>query len=674
MRLRPALTACLLAAACGNGSGGPAAPACPGVCSPSTLSTLGLLAGQPGGSGWVDGALVAAHFADPWSIKGDGQGHLYVADKNMIRAIDLGAGKVTTLAGEFAVVGFTDGVGTQATFNLPSGLAPTGDALFLTDTENHTIRKIDLASTSVTTVAGAARQPGDADGTGADARFREPEGLAFDGAGHLFFSDTDNNTIRQLDLASLVVTTLAGMPGVSGSSDGVGAAALFYKPKDLTVDGAGNLYVVDALNESIRKVVPATGQVSTLATFTVLPQGIAVDGADVLASLTDHRIVRVAPDGTVTTLAGSAGAAGFVDGPASASRFDSPAGLWNDGAGTVYVADNLNAVIRAIHLASGTVSTVAGAKSTGSADGTGSAARFSGPEGLAADSISAYVADTGNDVVRKIDLATGKVTTLAGAVGQTGRADGALGSARFNQPQGLALDVAAQRLYVADTTNRSIRRIDLEAGQVTTLALTSAADASFEGFDAPVGLALDQGRLYVTDYTDSIVAVIDLQAAVVSTFAGQYGSPGLADGAGGVATFLGPQGIAADGRGSLFVADNRAQTVRKIDVATAAVSTLAGQPTVQGSGDGLGSAALFDNPIGVAANSLGDVFVSDSLNDTVRRVKASNRAVTTPIGTLSVPGVRLGPLPAQLTEPSALALTPSGALLIVSENAVLIAH
>jgi sugar lactone lactonase YvrE len=611
---------------------------------------------------------------DPWAIRGDGQGHIFVADKNMIRAADLSAGSVTTLAGVFGTVGSTDGAGAQATFNLPSGLAYAGGELYLTDTENHTIRKIDIASTNVTTIAGTPRQPGSADGTGSAAAFHEPEGLALDGTGRFYIGDTDNDTIRAMDVGTLTTSTIAGSPGVTGSSDGTGMSALFYKPKDIAIDGAGNLYVADALNESVRKMVTSSGQVSTLHTFTAVPQGLAVDGTDVLVSLADHSLVRVASDGTATPLAGSPGKPGFVDGPGDAARFNSPSGMWNDGAGTLYVADNLNAVIRTIRLASGTAGTFAGAKSIGSANGTGTQARFAGPQGLVADATNAYVADTGNDVIRKIDLTTHEVTTLAGAVGQAALTDGAARDARFNAPAGLALDGSAHRLYVADTGNRSLRSVDLATGRVTTLGLNSMGDASFEGFDAPTGLALAQGKLFVTDYTDDIVAVVDPQASTVSVFAGQYGAPGLADGAGGAASFYGPQGICTDGRGTLYVADNQADSVRKIDIATATVSTIAGRFTLPGSSDGTGTTALFDSPLGIAANALGDVFVTDSLNDTVRHIKASTGAVTTVIGSLSVPGVRLGPLPGQLTQPSALALTPSGALLIVSENTVLIAH
>ena len=627
----------------------------------------------------MDGTLVAAHFSDPWEVKGDGHGHLYVADRNMIRTVDLAAGTVTTTVGTYGTVGSADGQGSQASFNLVSGVALVGTQLFLTDTENYTIRVVDLVSGTVSTVAGATHVRGATDGPAAQARFQEPEGIAADAAGKLYIADTDNNTIRALDPTTGTVTTIAGSPGVSGSSDGVGAAASFYKPRAMSFDAAGNLYVIDALNQSIRKVVVATGAVSTLVSFVstgAVPQGIAVDGADVLVSLgdPDNRVVRVSPDGTVATLAGSQGVHGFVDGPGSAALFYSPAGLFNDGAGTLYVGDDGNAVVRAIALAGPTVSTVAGVNSLGSRDGTSTAARFAAPQGLATDGVVAYVADTGNDAIRRIDLASGAVTTPAGVAGQPGRADGAPSDARFSRPEGVALDAVGNILYVADTGNHALRRIDWKAATVKTLTLTSAADASFPGLDAPTGLALDHGRLYVTDYTDEVVVSVDLQTSQVSILAGTYGSRGETDGVGPAARFYGPMGIAADGLGHLYVADNLGQTVRRIDTATAAVTTEAGKAYALGSTDGIGTAVLFYYPVGVAANTLGDVFVSDSANNLVRRLDALRGAVVTVIGTLAAPGVKPGALPAQLTLPSALALTPSGDLLLVSENSVLIAH
>ncbi len=663
--------ACMVACSSSSGSHGQPPPT-----PPPRLTTLSLLAGQPGGRGWVDGTLVAAHFQEPWEIASDGAHTLYVADSNVIRAIDVATGMVTTLAGSYGHPGDSDGVGTDATFSLPSGFAFAGGILYLSDTENLTIRQVDVASGAVTTIAGTPGERGTTDGAAADALFGEPEGIALDGSGHLYISDTDNNTIRVLDLNTGMVSTVAGNPSTSALMDGVGTAAGFNKPKAMRIDAAGNLYVSDAFNTAVRKVVPSTGAVSTLATFQSVPQGLAVDGSDLLVSLLgtsgDNRIVRVSSDGTVSTVAGSSTTPGFVDGAGTDARFDSPAGMYDDGSGNLYIADAANFALRKMTIASAAVVTYAGAISVGSSDGTGNQAHFSAPQGIAVDDTTVYVADTGNDTIRAIELATGKVTTLAGAVGQTGHADGPLTGSRFDGPQGLALDTAAQVLYVAETLNRVLRRIDLGKGVVSTLSYTNGP--GFDGLDGPTGLALDGTHLFVADSDDDDVVEIDLQKGQISLVAGQFDTPGTEDGTGANAAFYTPTGLAADGLGNLYVADNQASTVRKIVLASATVSTIAGSPNMAGYANGVGAKAYFAKPFAATANDLGDLFVSDTGNNAVRHVDLASDTVTTVIGSPNLPGVRLGPLPAQLTLPSAVALTPAGSLLVVSENSVLIAH
>jgi sugar lactone lactonase YvrE len=643
---------------------------------PPRLTRLDILAGQPGGRGWVDGALVAAHFQEPWEIAGDGANTLYVADSNIVRAIDRASGSVTTLAGSYGHSGTNDGVGTAALFSLPSGLAFSSGELYVSDTENDTIRKIDVASGEVTTVAGAPRVRGKTDGNLVDARFSEPEGIALDPSGKLYIADTDNNLIRVLDLNAGTVSTVAGNSEVSALIDGVGAAAAFYNPKAMRIDAAGNLYVADAYNTAVRKVVPSTGVVSTLAKFQSVPQGLAVDGADLLVSLQgtsgENRIVRVKSDGSVSPVAGSETSSGFVDAVGVDARFYGPAGLYNDGSGTLYIADAANFVLRKMAIADGTVSTFAGANSMGASDGMGTRARFSAPRGLAVDETTAYVADTGNDTIRTIDLATGAVKTLAGAVGQIGHVDGPFGTARFDGPQGLALDSASKLLYVADTLSRVIRQVDLGNGIVSTLSPTPTP--TFGGLDGPSGLALVGTHLFVTDSSDDDVAEIDLQSSQISLLAGQFGIPGTEDGVGARAGFYVPVGIASDGNGNLYVADNQGCTVRKIVIASATVSTIAGKPGSSGFADGVGAVAYFGQPFGAAANDLGDLFISDTSNNAVRRVDVSNGTVTTILGAPAIYGVRLGTLPAQLTLPSAVALTRTGGLLVASENAILVAH
>ena len=647
---------------------------CPGTCPRPNPTRLEVLAGQPGGSGWVDGPLAAAHFNEPWALAGDPPSHVYVADLHVIRDIDVAAGTVTTLAGDHRRAGSEDGTGAHASFNDPCGLAFAKGQLYVADTENHTVRRVDVHTGEVTTIAGAAGAPGAIDAAGTLARFREPEGIALGAHDDLYVADTDNDTLRVLSLASGAVRTLAGSANAVGNSDGVGANARFSKPKGVALDASGNLYVIDSGNLSVRKVHTASGAVTTLATFKSLPRGLAVVGDDLLVSLAENRIVRVAPDATVRTVAGTASQGGFVDGPAEAAQFNAPAGLLLAASGTLYVADLGNSVVRALSLPDATTTTFAGARSSGHEDGAAPRARFSAPEGLVAEEGAVYVADSGNDTIRKIALPSGEVTTLAGAVGQPDFADGASGGARFNQPSAVALDSAARILYVADARNRRIRRIDLRTGQVTTLVVARVGGDGFDGFDAPSGLALVGDRLFVTDYAQHTVAAIDLRSGAGTTFAGTRGVPGHTDGVGTKASFYGPSGIASDGGGHLFVADDLNETVREIDVETARVTTVAGRPTIPGGSDGTGSDAHFHYPMGVASDGHGDVFVADSANNSVRRIDVSTGQVTTMLGSAEASGVRLGPLPAQLSKPVALGLTTAGGLLLTSENAVLLAR
>jgi len=328
----------------------------------------------------------------------------------------------------------------------------------------------------------------------------------------------------RLAAQTYAISTLAGAPDQIGASDGTGAAARFQDPRGLAYDAAGNLYVADHGNAVIRKVSPA---------------------------------------GVVTTLAGVAGVHGHLDGPASQALFFTPIGIAVDSAGNVYVADALNSDIREI-TPGGTVSTLAGSESSGFADGTGSAAQFDGPTGVAVDSAGTlYVADAGNNAIRKI-TAAGVVTTLAG--GARGAADGVGRAATFANPVAVATD-SSGNLYVADQQNDTLRQITV-GGVVTTIA----------------------------------------------GFAGQNGS---ADGSAGAARFDMPGAITVDGSGNLYVADTGNSTIRRVG-ADGQVVTLAGLANDPGSTDGVGLAARFDAPSGIAISSSGSLVVADSGNQTLR--------------------------------------------------------
>jgi sugar lactone lactonase YvrE len=672
VRRLAALVIVIMAAAAGGC--GPPAQSCVGVCKAPSLTELARVAGQPGGPGSVDGVGAAAHFADPWTFAGDGAGKLWLIDGSIVRAIDEASGAVTTLAGSYGAVGGVDGIGAAAQFFQPGGMVLVGGTIYLCDTENHAVRTIDPASGTVATYAGALGQGATGDGDRATARFREPEGITFDGSGSLYVADTDNATIRRIVLATGAVTTLAGTAGVVGNADGVGAAASFHAPKMIASDGAGgHLYVVDTGNASIRVVATADGTVTTRATFAVTPTGVAVDGAGLIATLGDNRVARIDAAGTVTTLAGAAGPGAFADGAAADARFNRPAGLWIEG-GHVLIADDGNYAVRSVALADGATTTVYSASSAGASDGAAGDARFFAPQGLATDGAAAYLADTNNHTIRRVDLGSGAVTTIAGAVGQASYADGTAGDARFNTPLGVALDDSGKRLFVVDSGNRSLRAIDLASGAVTTLPINGAPGSMFARFNAPSGLARAGGVLFVSDSADHVIVAVELATNLVTPVAGSARVAGATDGVGTKARFNAPAGLVADGSGALYVADVLNDAVRKVDLKSGTVSTVAGVLGIGGADDGAATSAHFNGPVSLAVDGLGHLFVADQLNALVRRVDLAPAQVTTLIGTVGLPGVRLGPLPAQLGPAAAIALTPEGQLLVISENSLLIAR
>lgn len=322
----------------------------------------------------------------------------------------------------------------------------------------------------ISTVAGTAGDAGSSNGTGASARFSQPYGAAVDSTGNVYVADAGNNEIRLITPAG-AVSVYAGST-VAGSADGAASAAGFFAPRGVAVDAAGNLYVADTSNSTIRKVTPS-GTVSTLAgspgTFAYAdgtgpaamlnaPLGVAVDTAgNVYVADTNNFVIRkITAAGVVTTVAGAAGAQGYLDGPAAAARFNYPSGVAVDGAGNLYVADSFNQVIRKITPA-GTVSTLAGAVNAPlSLDGTGTNAAFLRPTGVAVDSAgNLYVADTAGDTIRLV-TPSGVVTTPAGAPGAPGYEDAAGTAARFYNPTGVAVDAKGD-VYVADSSNDLIR-------------------------------------------------------------------------------------------------------------------------------------------------------------------------------------------------------------------------
>jgi sugar lactone lactonase YvrE len=567
---------------------------------PAHRGTLSLFAGGLSGQGYRDGAASDARFSYPNGLAFDAAGNLFVADSRngVIRKIT-SAGMVSTVAGKAGISGSVDGPAAAAQFSFPNDVAADAAGnIYVADNGNNTIRKIDTRGV-VTTLAGLAKQTGSTDAAGAAARFNGASALAIDAAGNLFVADSSNHTIRKVTPTG-VVTTFAGQAGKPGSADGTGTAAQFNNPTALTIDSAGNLYVMDAGNYTVRKITAK---------------------------------------GLVSTLAGTLGKSGSADGPPGKAQFSAAMGIGCDDAGNIYVADTFAHTIRKID-AKGNVSTLAGAAgASGSVNATGAAARFSLPQRIAVDRMrNLYVTD-GNGQIRRI-TPSGAVTTFAGAPAQSGTADGDALSARFSFSNGVVLDRAGN-LFVADMDNGTIRKIT-PSGVVTTFAGTPGKGGSADGagaaaqFGGVATLAMDPaGNLYAAEFYNNTVRKVT-PAGIVTTFVGTAGKAGGADGKGAAAQLSGPNDIAADSRGNLYIADFYNNTVRKI-TPDGLVSTLAGSAGKAGSDDGVGVAARFDGPAGVAPDAAGNVYVTELNNHTLRKI-APNGRVTTVAGIAGKPG------------------------------------
>jgi sugar lactone lactonase YvrE len=600
-----------------------------------TAGNITLLAGSPDVTGFTDGYQYYARLNYPTGVALDSAGNLYVVDEGnaAIRKIDAG-GNVTTLAGN-GTSGYVDGPGSSAEFSAPIGIAvDSAGNLYVADQGNQVIRKIDTAE-NVTTLAGQPGTLGSANGNGSAAQFKYPCGMAIDSAGNLYVADQENYAIRKIDTAANV-TTYAGN-GTQGFANGPGSTAEFSYLLGVAVDSAGNVYVPDGYNHLIRKIDTAQnvttlggqlgvegsglGNGNVSAAYFGNPRGAAVDSAGNLyvMDVVNETIQEISTAGTVTTIGGTPRWAGYLN---NGARFSNPTGGAIDSAGNIYVADYNNCLIRKIDT-TGKVITWAGyggGNVVGSGNGNGCQATFYLPTGVAVDSAgNVYVADQDNALIRKIDPLQ-NVTTYAGN-GTAGYVDGPGSSAEFNSPAGVAVDTAGN-VYVADTYNSVIRKIDT-AQNVTTYAGSDAYGPGNEGngqgvnsyFSYPQNLAADSaGNLYVADIIGATIRKIDT-AVNVTTIGGTAYYSGYTDGPSSGSYFSHPSGVSADNAGNVYVADAGNNAIRRIDTA-GNVSTLAGGPTA-GSAFGIGSAAQFNNPADVSVDSAGNLWVVDQYNERI---------------------------------------------------------
>ena len=548
-------------------------------------------AGRPA---FVDGGpAVEADLYNPAGVAVDGAGNLYIADasNNGIRKVD-STGTITTIAGT-GELGFSGdgGPAVEADLYNPASVAvDSAGNVYISDTDNQRIRKVDSTGT-ITTIAGTGEVGFSGDGGPAvEAELRNPYGVAVDSAGNVYIADAGNQRIRKVDSTG-TITTIAGTGEVGFSGDGGAAVeAELYNPEGVAVDSAGNVYIGDAGNQRIRKV-DSTGTITTIAgtgeygfsgdggpaaaARLAFPHSVAVDGAGNLyiADTGNRRIRKVDSTGTITTIAGT-GEVGFSGdgGPAVEAELRNPYGVAVDSAGNVYIADTRNQRIRKVD-STGTITTIAGTGEVGfSGDGgPAAAARLAFPAGVAVDSAgNVYIADFFNNGIRKVD-STGTITTIAG-IGELGFSGdgGPAVEAELYNPASVAVD-SAGNVYIADTWNRRIRKVD-STGTIITIAGTGEFGFSGDGGQAveaelrnPYGVAVDSaGNVYIADTGNQRIRKVD-STGTITTIAGtgEFGFSG--DGGPAAAARLAfPDGVAVDSAGNLYIADTGNRRIRKL--------------------------------------------------------------------------------------------------------------
>ena len=635
------------------------------VCHVDATGAIHVVAGN-GAYGYLGdgGPATAAELYSPMGLAAAADGTLYIADRTnqRIRRVDGQTGTITTLAGT-GVPGFADASGTSAAFNYPAGLALDAlNHLYVADTKNNRVRRIDLLTGAVSTVAGTGYAAYSGDGGPAlSATLSFPTGVAIDLDGSLLIADSNNARVRRVDAAG-VITTIAGTVTGYAGDGGAATAARLNHPQSIAV-AADAVFVADSGNNRIRAVDRA-GTITTVAGTGAaafsgdhgaanaaalnFPMGVATSpvGTVLIADAGNVRVRAVGLDGTITTVAGN-GTHGYSGdgGPANGAELNEPIGVATAADGSVVVADSLNHVVRRID-AGGTIHIVAGTPGVAGGDGDGGpalSAHLQFPTGVAVDRKGViYVADNGNNRVRKITV-DGRITTIAGTgvAGYSGDG-GPATKATLHAPASVAVGGDGS-IFVADSTNNSVRQVRTN-GTIVTFAGSGLAGFGGDGGPAskamlrtPNGVAVDsQGTVFIADTDNQRIRAVDLKSLRIRTVAGT-GAVGFSGNGtlGSLALFNFPTGLVADGRGNVYVADKGNCVIRKIGNATTSsptVSTVVGWPPVRSvspvcgfAGEGtppLTNGTMLDSPTGVAYDGSGALVFADSLSNRVRRVTA----------------------------------------------------
>jgi sugar lactone lactonase YvrE len=668
------------------------------------------------GFGGDGGQATQAKLSWPRDVRIDVAGNIYFADpdNNRIRKVDRSSGVITTVAGngEYGFGG-DGGLATQASLAAPFGVALDGDKnLYISDTDNNVVRKVDLASGIITRFAGNGIPLFTGDrGLATEASLYAPLSVAVDSES-LYIADANNHRIRRVNLRSKIIDTFAGNGLLGNQGDGGPATlASFDSAWNVAPDRAGNVFISDNGNHRVRKVDPF-GVINNFAgngengfsgdggpakhARLSYPQGVVVDGAGNLyiGDMANHRIRKVNSFGVISTFAGRSTLPGSGDeGQAKQAKFAGPLGITVDDTGNLYIADSgddsklswcptlrrynvcgpepfaaINSydtnTIRKVDR-SGVITAVAGKGRSGFAGDEGKASQASlySPRGIAISAHDLYIADAGNSRVRKVDLISGLITTVAGTGIASFAGDGGdATNAGLNSPRGVA--VGDNTLYIADTGNNRVRKVDMRTGFIDTIAGNGLpfftgddGPANLASLNAPEGVAVLGTNLYIADTGNHRIRRVDLRSGVIATVAGSgthesfipvrgdvcisetaTGLPQNADtcdlgdsGPAIEASLRSPLGIAL-GEENLYIADSGHNRVRKVDLVTGVIDTVAGNGLPLFSGDGGPSPkAGLSLPTGVALDAHGNLFIAEFGSAVIRVVvSAASKPPTQP--------------------------------------------
>jgi uncharacterized protein (TIGR03437 family) len=475
--------------------------------------------------------------------------------------------------------------------------------VFIVAPNYNIVLRLDATSGQLTIVAGngTAGSSGD-NGPATSAELDSPQGVAVDSSGNLYIADSGNQRIRKVSVG--VIATVAGN-GAQGSSgdNGPATSAELYYPCGVAVDSSGNLYIADTVNNRIRMV----------------SSGAIIKGSN----------------GVITTVAGN-GTSGYSgdNGAPTSAKLYAPEGVAVDSAGNLYIADSGNNRIRKV--SGGLITTVAGNGTQGYSgdNGPATSAELNGPQSVAVDSSgNVYIADLSNNRIRKVS--SGAIATIAGNGTGFGGDNGAPTSAQLDAPLAVAVDPAGD-VYIADMSNNRIRKVS--GGVITTVAGTGAQGYNGDNGPAtnaqlhfPQGVAVDSaGNLYIADSSNHRIRMVS--GGVITTVAGN-GNQGYSGDNGPAATaeLNNPSGVAVDSAGNLYIADSGNSLVRR--VSGGVITTIAGGGTTLGDNGPATSAAV--GPVGLALDTLGNIYVADSENNRVRVLAPSGAPCTYTVSPLS---------------------------------------